>query len=165
MNKENRCTTDGRQPREGYENASAPAPIKENGQHEAYWILCEEERNKGFIRPVRNIYVHIPLKPKYPLRDLTDEEHKNYDKFGYYKFETYLDGSSSLGKYWTEEQLNRQCGIHTTMGQALSETYARNPKFYGGTFCVGCGKHFPVGEHGEFYWVDKGEVTSEKVGT
>ncbi len=40
------------------------------------------------------------------------------------------------------------------MGLALSETYARNPKFYSSTFCVGCNTHLPVGE---FVWED-GEV-------
>jgi len=43
------------------------------------------------------------------------------------------------------------------MGDALSETYARNPHFYSGTFCVGCQKHFPVGVDGEFVWSDDGE--------
>ena len=28
------------------------------------------------------------------------------------------------------------------MGRALAETYARDPKFYSGTFCVNCGRHF-----------------------
>ena len=36
------------------------------------------------------------------------------------------------------------CGTTTTMGLAIAETYARDPKFYGGTFCVACGKHFPL---------------------
>lgn len=34
------------------------------------------------------------------------------------------------------------CGTATTMGQAIAETYARDPKFYGGTFCCHCAKHF-----------------------
>ncbi len=34
------------------------------------------------------------------------------------------------------------CGAVTTMGLALAETYARDPKFYGGTMCVPCGTHF-----------------------
>jgi hypothetical protein len=38
------------------------------------------------------------------------------------------------------------------MGQALAETYARQPDFYSATFCCACGAHFPVGEHGEFVW-------------
>lgn len=54
-----------------------------------------------------------------------------------------------------------KCGCETSMSHPIAETYARNPYFYSGTFCVGCGKHFPVGEDGEFVWSD----TTEKVGT
>lgn len=36
------------------------------------------------------------------------------------------------------------CGSVTTMGPALAETYARDPKFYGATFCCRCGGHFPL---------------------
>lgn len=39
------------------------------------------------------------------------------------------------------------------MGLALCETYARDPFFYSGTFCVGCRAHFPVSE---FTWVEDG---------
>ena len=53
------------------------------------------------------------------------------------------------------------CGVVTTMGQTIAETYARDPYFYSGTFCCGCGAHFPVGEDGEFVW----DGTDEKVGT
>ena len=53
------------------------------------------------------------------------------------------------------------CGCVTTMGLALAETYARNPAFYSGTFCVGCASHFPVGANGQFVW----DGTDEKVGT
>ena len=83
------------------------------GQQKAYVVLSDEERAKGFVRPVRQSYVH--------------------DK----------------------------CGVKTTMGLALAETYARDPSFYSGTFCCGCGAHFPVGEDGEFVW----DGTAEKVGT
>jgi hypothetical protein len=44
------------------------------------------------------------------------------------------------------------CGAVTRMGVALSETYARDPGFYGRTYCVGCSMHKPVGDNGEFYW-------------
>jgi hypothetical protein len=54
-----------------------------------------------------------------------------------------------------------KCGNTTIMGWALAETYARDPNFYSGTFCSGCGAHFQVGENGEFVWAG----TSEKVGT
>jgi hypothetical protein len=87
--------------------------LKPNGQQQDYVVLAESEREKGFVRPVRRSYQHLP------------------------------------------------CGTVTKMGQALAETYARDPNFYGGTFCCGCGKHFPVGEDGEFVW----SGTSEKVGT
>jgi hypothetical protein len=48
--------------------------------------------------------------------------------------------------------IHERCGGATSMGQAIAETYARDPKFYGGTFCSHCGTHFPVGENGEFVW-------------
>lgn len=53
------ATTDGKPPREGYENATAPAPIEPTtGQHEAYWVLSEEDRKKGWVRPLRRKYIH-----------------------------------------------------------------------------------------------------------
>jgi len=54
-----------------------------------------------------------------------------------------------------------KCGTETTMSEAIAETYARDPHYYGGTFCVHCRGHFPVGEHGEFVWLDD----RSKVGT
>ena len=39
---------------------------------------------------------------------------------------------------------HNKCGGLTEMGLALAETYARDPKFYSGTYCVGCRTHFPV---------------------
>lgn len=49
--------------------------------------------------------------------------------------------------YW-----HAKCGVVTHMSLPIAETYARNPKFYGGTYCAGCYMHLPVGEHGDFYW-------------
>ena len=57
--------------------------------------------------------------------------------------------------------IHEKCGVPTSMGQALAETYARDPKFYSGTFCTHCKAHFPVGADGEFVWKDDGT----KVGT
>lgn len=53
-----------------------------------------------------------------------------------------------------------KCESTTTMGRAIAETYARDPKFYGGTFCVECGKHFNLFINGEpqFYWIDDGSA-------
>lgn len=82
-------------------------------QQQGYVVLAEEERAKGFVRPVRRAYVHL------------------------------------------------KCGLVTTMAQTIAETYARQPDFYSGTFCVACRGHFPVGADGEFVW----DGTNEKVGT
>lgn len=75
----------------------------ETQQNKMYLVLSDEERAKGFIRPVRRTYIH------------------------------------------------QTCSAATTMGLALAETYARDPKFYGATFCVKCLDHYPVNE---FKWND-----------
>lgn len=98
------------------------------GQAEVYLVLSEEERAEGFVRPVRRTYVH----------------------------EVMADGSN-IPKVQTSRKgmLIGPCGgVATTMGRALAETYARNPHFYGATYCVGCQKHLPVGANGEFSWED-----------
>lgn len=33
--------------------------IKSNGQQQGYVVLAEEERAKGFVRPVRRTYTHL----------------------------------------------------------------------------------------------------------
>lgn len=57
--------------------------------------------------------------------------------------------------------VHSRCGATTSMGGPLAATYARNPAFYGSTFCARCRGHFPVGADGEFTWAG----TTEKVGT
>ena len=59
-----------------------------------------------------------------------------------------------------------ECGVVTTMGLALCETFARDPSFYGATYCCGCRLHRPVGPEGEFTWMDEhGTDTHVLVGT
>jgi hypothetical protein len=123
-------------------------------QNEIYLVLSEEERKKGFVRPVRSSYRHVGIKPKYPLRDLTEQEHKDYDQYSYIKFEKYPrdENSAVIGRYWTQKDLdNKGCGSITTMGPALCETYARKPTFYGSTYCCCCQMHRPVEE---FVWIE-----------
>lgn len=142
-----KCTTDGK---------PFDPSLREDGQQKNYVVLCEEERAKGYVRPLRRSYKHVGIRPTYPLRDLTPEEHEQYDKFGYVAYEEYPESESpKVGRFWTERDLNSGCGTVTTMGLALCETYARDPSFYGATFCTGCGKHLPVAE---FRWVEDGEV-------
>lgn len=50
------------------------------------------------------------------------------------------------------------CGCDTTMSLSLAETYARDPKFYNGTFCAICREHFPLDQ---FVWTG----TDEQVGS
>lgn len=133
--------------------------IKPDGQQACYLVLSDEERAKGFVRPVRRSYKHVGIAgPKYPLRDLTDSEEAIFGN-EFVKFEVYPKSEKATGRFWTQAQLDaigKGCGNVTSMGQAIAETYARNPYFYGGTFCVQCGKHLPVGEDGEFIWIDDG---------
>jgi hypothetical protein len=59
-----------------------------------------------------------------------------------------------------------ECGVVTSMGLELCETYARDPSFYGATYCCGCRMHRPVGAQGEFTWLDgDGSDTGILVGT
>jgi hypothetical protein len=54
-----------------------------------------------------------------------------------------------------DEYQHQACGGVTKMGFTLSATYARDPKFYGSTYCVHCRMHKPVGE---FTWTKDGAV-------
>ena len=104
--------------------------LKENGQQKGNVVLSEAERAKGYVRSVRDAYVHLGK-----LVDLVNDEDEDV-------------GSVRTGG----------CGTKTTMAMSIAETYARDPKFYSGTFCVGCGKHLPLNE---FVW----DGTHEEVGS
>lgn len=155
-------TTDPKDPDLGHGGDTEPVPMNRK-----YLVLSDEEQAKGFVRPVRCSYTHVGIAgPIHPLRDLTQEENERYSKFGYVKYEEYPqdEEASILGRFWTQKQLDsigKGCRTVTTMGQAIAETYARNPKFYGSTYCCGCSMHRPVGEGGEFVW----EGTNERVGS
>jgi len=84
-----------------------------DGMQATYLVLSEDERAKGFVRPVRRSYQH------------------------------------------------EKCGVVTTMSADIAETYARDPHFYGATYCATCRSHFPVGAGGQFVW----DGTATKVGT
>lgn len=132
------------------------------GQQKGYVVLSPEERAKGFVRPLRLSYRHVGRPLPGTLRNLTLEETERYKEFGYVKFEPYgEDRSPVTGRFWTQADLDRVgkgCGTVTSMSLAIAETYARNPKFYGGTFCTKCRTHLPLEE---FLW----EGTNEIVGS
>ena len=145
-----RLTTDRNDPDLGYGVDTEPV-----SQNQAYLVLSKEELAKGFVRPVRTSYIHVGLKKPANLRDLTEEENTRYSQFEYFKYEKYPESDSSVtGRYCTKKQLAKVengCQEITRMSREIAETYARNPKFYGATYCVGCQMHLPVEE---FVWLD-----------
>lgn len=160
-------TSDRNDPRLTRGTDTEPVP-----QADVYLVLSDEERARGFVRPVRLSYLHVgPPGPEHPLRDLTDEEHERYASAGYVKFEEYPEdsGSAAAGRFWTQAHLDgsgKGCGTLTRMNQAIAETYARQPGFYGATYCCGCQRHLKVGADGEFTWADEqGGDTGVRVGT
>jgi hypothetical protein len=113
-------------------------------QNEVYLVLSEEERAKGFVRPVRSAYMHVGVKPKYPLRDMTEEEKRRFPDFD--KAEEKEHGI----RYWRQSDLDHAgCNEVTIIAPAIAETYARNPHFYGATYCTHCHKHLTVTD---FVW-------------
>lgn len=50
---------------------------------------------------------------------------------------------------YREVYIHDTCGTETRMNENISATYARDPKFYGATYCCHCRKHLPVSE---FTW-------------
>ena len=88
-------------------HAGAPCPIDPTtGQHKSYWVLPEEERAKGFVRPLRRSYIHVGLAgPQFPLIELTEEQRKHHAASGYTHFEPYPEGfrDSLAGRLWTQE--------------------------------------------------------------
>jgi hypothetical protein len=78
-----------------------------DGQNVAYLVLSTAEIAKGYVRPLRQKYVH------------------------------------------------NTCGVVTSMNLTIAETYARQPTFYGSTFCCECAAHYPVGQ---FSWDGTADV-------
>ena len=151
-------TTDPKDPRLCHGIDDEPGP-----QCEVYLVLSEEERAKGFVRPVRTSYVHIGKSMSHYkgiYRMLTEEEQKEYPDKKYVAVLTVMtkeDGSFLGGTYVNQKEFDAYqnneriggCGCSTKMALELAETYARNPNFYGSTYCVYCQKHLPVSE---FVW-------------
>jgi hypothetical protein len=144
-------TTDKNNPDLGYGVDNTPVE-----QNKTYLILSEEDRSKGFLKPYRDSYKHVGNKPKNKLRPLTEEEKERYEKFEYVMFEEYPESKLPVtGRFWTQKQLDeRGCGTVTTMTRKIAETYARDPWFYGATYCCNCMKHRPLNE---FVWLPDGE--------
>lgn len=161
-----RSTASGRPAVESEDSSVPDKGKKPDGQYNDHWVLSPEERSKGYVRPVLISYIHVGLEgPKNPLRDLTEDEHKRYNQYGYIKYEEYPKGYGPSGMFWTQERLDKigkGCKETTRMPIGCAETYAAKPDYYGSTFCCGCNKYLPVGAHGEFIWADG---SNKRVGT
>jgi len=125
-------------------------------QNKKYLVLSDEELAKGFVKPYRDSYRHVGKVPKYPLKKLTEEEKQRYEKYDYIAFEIYPESKSpATGRFWTQKEFdNNGCNTVTTMVNPIAETYARDPWFYGATYCVHCRMHKPLEE---FIWEPDGE--------
>lgn len=101
--------------------------------------------------PVPEDSSHTEIKPNGQQKDYVvltaDERHRGFVR-------PYRDAYKHL-----------KCGRITTMSRAISETYARDPGFYSGTFCTSCMEHFPVGAEGQFVWYEMDGTLGPKVGT
>ncbi len=141
-------------------------PKGEGQQNECYLVLSEEEREKGFVRPYRNRYIHVGRNVtkhwKGIHRMLEGDELEEREGKEYIAIMTVLtkdDGSFLGGPYVTQEELDAWnageriggCGGKTLMVREIAETYAREPGFYGSTWCLNCRTHIHVGE---FIWDD-----------
>lgn len=131
------CTTNGR-PVEDVRRSQT----NETGQHDGYIVLCPDERAKGFVRPYRDAYKHVGPR----ICGL----HVGPDGATV----CFMDPGHAGPCGTATGPRPHACGSVTTMGRALSETYARDPSFYGATFCVACNKHLPVAE---FVWTADGQ--------
>lgn len=161
MNDEKRTLVDGRPvPEDG-----SHTELKENGQQKDYVVLSQTERQKGFVRPVRTNYVHVGKKLRGDLERF--EEPRTIDGKPYAGIDRFEIGDGKkAGTYLTQDQVDQVtrtgfydgCGGLTTMSREIAETYARDPSFYGATFCYHCREHLPLNE---FVW----QGTNEQVGS
>lgn len=126
--------------------------------NEAYLVLSDEERAKGFVRPVRKAYQHVGVDCSCGLA--TRQQEWRDLRLG--EFPAAADPRNAYPTgHLPGCAYRRGCGTVTTMADAIAETYAREPSFYGATYCCGCRTHLPVGLLGEFVW----DGTVERVGT
>lgn len=90
--------------------------LRPDGQQKAYVVLTEEERKKGFVRPVRRTYIHVGKDPTMNNHVLIKT------------------GKGGCGQRTT-------MGIAIAETFARDPGF-----YSGGTFCCTCGVHLPLNE-------------------
>lgn len=128
------------------------------GMQKGYVVLSAEERAKGFVKPVRDTYVHVWRTVCAKMQPSDDKRIGGPRQVCSRKH----NHTGACGNWWNlaqsfhhklETSHRVECGAATTMGRSLAETYARDPSFYSGTFCVACKEHFPLEQ---FAWDEEG---------
>lgn len=66
-----------------------------------------------------------------------------------YKILSDAERAQGFVRPYRDTYTHHTCGGSTKMGRSLSETYARDPYFYSGTYCATCMAHFPLDQ---FTW-------------
>lgn len=139
-------------------------PKGEGEQNEAYLVLSEGERKKGFTRPLYSSYTHVGRKFEEVV--LKDEPEEFEGKI-YVAVASILkneDGTPKGGRLLTQKEYDEWkktgniggCGVSTVINsREIIETYARDPKFYGATWCMGCKRHI---QNSEFIWDKSNEL-------
>ena len=123
----------------------------------------EPNASSSSARAVPMVFNSIP-KPTSSLKTDRDDVDTSLDESGMQKDYLILSNEELAKGFKRPVRMtykHARCQTTTTMAKKIAETFARDPKYYGGTYCAHCNSHFPVGEDGEFTWFDGGS----KVGT
>lgn len=119
----------------GYDDS----PVEQNKK---YLILSDEERSKGFIRPVRYSYVHIGKKVDLKggtIEPRTDECNKHNEKFNtkYVAFIKYPESESPVvGRYIEQKELDNinkhigGCGTGIFYDQSIGRGIRKSKRIF-----------------------------------
>lgn len=132
--------------------------------HEAEEELVEKRRKEAEAIPVDRSCQMLVSGDAVP----EDRSHTELRSDGQQKgYVVLCDSERAKGfvRPYRDAYKHLKCGTVTTMGRKIAETYARDPFFYSGTFCIRCAGHFPIGEDGEFVWYEMDGSIGPKVGT
>ena len=89
-----------------------------DGQNERHPVLPPADDSQ-LVRPLRNRYRHVGIRPSGPTRKLTSIEERAYAGEDYECFEPYdPPRGACTGRFWTKRQLESGCNQVTVVGAA-----------------------------------------------
>jgi len=122
-----------------------------NGQQLTHLVLSEEERGRGYVRPLRLSYRHVGRSLCGDTSDPASSPAQEGKVWACAAQPGHDGPHGDVKRQVTPEEAAKGhaggCGSVTTMSRAIAETYARDPAFYGATWCCGCQGYHPVGEY------------------